>query len=48
MATDFMGVAAHSVESVRCIEASFRTHLVKNCFSIFMLLSKSTLRESFL
>ena len=40
MATDFMDVAAHSVEVVRCTKASFRTLPGKNSFSIFMLFSK--------
>ena len=47
MATDFMDVAAHSVEVVRCTKASFRTLPGKNSFSIFMLFSKITLHESF-
>ena len=34
MATDFMDVAAHSVEVVRCTKASFRTLTGKNSFSI--------------
>ena len=46
MATDFMDVAAHSVEVVRC--TSFRTLPGKNSFSTFMLFSKITLHESFL
>ena len=38
MATDFMNVAAHSVEFVRCIKVSFRTHPVKHCFGIFVII----------
>ena len=40
MATDFMNVAAHSVEFVRCIKFSFRTHPGKYCFGISKLFSK--------
>ena len=48
MATDFMDVAAHSVEVVRCTKASFRTLPGKNSFGIYLLFSKITLHESFL
>ena len=48
MATDFMNVAAHSVEFVRCIKFSFRTHPVKYCSGISKLFSKITIYESFL
>ena len=48
MATDFMNVAAPSVEFVRCIKFSFRTHLGKYCFGISKLFSKITIHESFL
>ena len=40
MATDFMNVAAPSVEFVRCIKFSLRTHPGKYCFGISKLFSK--------
>ena len=41
MATDFMNVAAHSVEFVRCIKVSFRTHPGKYCSGVSKLFSKN-------
>ena len=48
MATDFMNVAAHSVEFVRFIKDSFRPHPGKYCSGVSKLFSKTTIYESFL